>query len=505
MKLRGVSSWLAALASVSCIIDAVLADEAGNLKYPAVTGIERGGGELLRVEWAGNADGRFQVEATDQLGKPFEAISSEISGFSFDDNVAGIAQRFYRVVDLTLGPPFETASSLVDRVEPKLEPGELSALTEGNGEFALRFYRRLAVDSDSVGANLFVSPYSVSLAFAMTYAGARGDTAEEMQNALGFTLEPDRIHESFNALAGELESRGASIEKPEERFRFNVVNETWGQKGFSFEERYLDTLAMHYGAGMNLLDFPADPDRARQTINDWVAGQTEDRIKDLMPEGSVDEATRLVLTNAIYFKASWHMAFSEARTGDRPFSLPDGSKAMVETMTNRWNYPVGGGSGVVAVELPYKGEELGMLILMPTKDSFETFEAELDSAEIDTIARSLKPTDVDLSLPKFQFAKDVRLNQIMMDLGMRKAFERGQADFSGISKQADMFIQAAVHKSFISIDESGTEAAAATGISIGIVSAPPPLRIDRPFLFLIRDRATGTILFMGRVLDPRSS
>jgi len=480
------------------------AGDAEIVRSPVVTGVSRTG-DGLRLEWIGNAGGRFQLEAAESLGDAagqFAPISPELEGFRFVDTRAFARQRYYRVVDLTLKKPFETASGRVPRAEAQLQDGELAALASGNSDFALAFYRQLAQDPGLAGANLFASPYSISLAFAMTYAGAGGDTAAEMAGALGFDLPPERVHEAFNGLAKELAGRGAGIADPADRFQLNIVNETWGQTGYTFLGAYLDTLARHYGAAMNLLDFRADAAAARIVINDWVEKQTNDRIQDLMPDGSVTADTRLVLTNAIYFKAKWQDPFGKDRTATRPFTLASGAEAPVDTMTNRWNYPVAKGSGYTAVELPYKGEELSMIVIAPDAGQFDAFERNLTAAQVSAVAGKLRATDVELSLPKFQFATTVPLKAVMTELGMRKAFSAGEADFSGISAQDDLYIQSAIHKAFVAVDEEGTEAAAATGISVGVTSLPEPIRIDRPFVFLIRDRQTGTILFLGRVMNP---
>jgi serpin B len=400
----------------------------------------------------------------------------------------------------------EVAYAQSDRARitaPGVAPSDLAELVEDNNAFAFDLYQYLKAEKGD--ANLFFSPYSISVALAMTYAGARGETEQQMANTLHFTLPQEQLHPAFNGLDLVLASRGEGAEgKDGEGFRLNVVNALWGQTGYTFLEPFLDTLAENYGAGLRLLDFSTAPEPSRQTINDWVSDQTEDRIQDLIPQGVIDQRTRLVLTNAIYFNAAWAEPFEVDQTKDGAFHLLDGSQVMVPMMWQSTSYGYVQGEGYQAVELPYDGHQLSMVILLPDAGTFQAFESSLDCNRVNTILGNLHPREIALTLPRFELESDFSLSTALAALGMPDAFSES-ADFSGMDGSQDLFIQDVVHKAFVSVDEAGTEAAAATAVIIGLLSvpAPPiPVTVDRPFLFLIRDIGTGTILFIGRVLDP---
>lgn len=383
---------------------------------------------------------------------------------------------------------------------PEVNESELATLVDGNSAFAFNLYQQLR-DEDG---NLFYSPYSISLALAMTYAGARSETERQMADALHFTLPQNQLHPAFNALALELASRGEGAEgKDGEGFRLNIVNAIWGQKDYQFLAAYLDTLAVNYGAGLRVLDFVGVPEESRVTINDWVSEQTEDRIEDLIPPGLINPNTRLVLTNAIYFNAAWLYPFEEDLTGDGAFHLLDGSQVTVPMMRQTESLGYAEGDGYQAVELPYDGSELSMVILLPASGQFETFEAALDAAQVEGIIGSLENREVSLTMPKFEFDSSFSLREALSALGMPIAFSEG-ADFSGMTGNRDLFIADVVHKAFVSVDEAGTEAAAASAVMMELTAMPETVEvtIDRPFIFLIRDIETGAILFVGRTLNP---
>jgi serpin B len=387
-------------------------------------------------------------------------------------------------------------------IAPEVPGEDLNEVVAGNSAFALDLYQQVRGED----GNIFYSPYSISVALAMTYAGARTETEQEMAETMTFTLPQDRLHPAFNGLDQELASRGQDAEEADdEGFQLNIVNQLWGQAGFSFLEPFLDVLAENYGAGMRLLDFAADPEASRVQINDWVADQTEDRIQNLIPRMAITTTTRLVLTNAIYFKATWSKQFDEGQTQDGPFNLLDGSQVTLPLMQQVETFAYTGGEGYQAVELPYEGNELSMVILLPDAGQLEGFEAGLDVERLEGILQSLDFRDLDLTMPRFTFEWSASLKQVLSAMGMPLAFSA--ADFSGITEAAALAIQDVIHKAFVAVDEEGTEAAAATAVIIGETAVPEPVdplvvRIDRPFLLLIQDRATGTVLFLGRVTDP---
>ena len=393
-------------------------------------------------------------------------------------------------------------SDLERELEPQVNLEDLYEVAAGNRAFALALYQALKVGGPD---NLFYSPHSISVALAMTYAGARGVTEAQMTEALRFTLEQERLHPAFNGLDQLLESRGEGAEgKDGEGFRLNVVNALWGQKGFGFEDAFLDALAQNYGAGLRLVDYKQAAEAARQVINAWVSEQTEDRIQDLIPGGALDSTTRLVLTNAIYFNAAWLHPFTESRTADEPFTRLDGSTVSVPIMGQQESLGHFAGDGFQAVDLLYSGGELSMTILLPDEGNFEAFEDALDAEQVEAVLEALRRQEVALRMPKFEFDAQFSLPQALRQLGMQDAFT-SQADFSGMTGQRDLFISDVIHKAFVSVDEKGTEAAAATAVIMKLTAMPAqPVQVDvdRPFIFLIRDIETGAILFMGRVLDP---
>ncbi|WP_437917069.1 serpin family protein [Sorangium sp. So ce302] len=380
---------------------------------------------------------------------------------------------------------------------PSVSDADHEALADGNTAFALDLYARLG---SGPGRNVFYSPYSVSSALAMTYAGARTETAAEMASALHFTLPQERLHPAFNALDLALESRGEVADGQDgEGFRLNIANALWGQAGHPFLPSFLDVLAENYGAGINLVDF-ARSNEAREMINGWVAERTWGRIKDLVPEGAVSASTQLVLTNTIYFNAAWKFPFKEGATDIADFTLVDGSPISVSMMTGTAEVRYGEGDGYAAVEMPYDGDELSMVLVLPS--DIEAFDEGLDSARLDGVLGSLEPRNVTIELPIFRVESTFDLIPPLKDMGMTAAF--GDADFSGIDGQGGLFISGVVHKAFVSVDEVGTEAAAATAVILDESGPPEPaaIRFDRPFFFFIRDNATSAILFVGRVADP---
>jgi serpin B len=396
----------------------------------------------------------------------------------------------------------QSARSDKERVtSPAVAAPDLAELVGGNSAFAFDLYRVL----EAKDGNLFYSPYSISLALAMTYAGARGETEQQMAHALHFVLPQERLHPAFNGLDLELARRGLGAEgKDEEGFRLHIVNAIWGQKDYKFLSEYLDVLAEQYGAGLRVLDFAGDPEASRVTINDWVSEQTEAKIEDLIPQGVINELTRLVLTNAIYFNAAWAEPFDPERTEDGPFYLLDGGQVTVPMMRQTASFGYAEGEGYQAVELLYDGRELAMTILVPQAGAFEAFEDSLDAGRVDAIVRGLMYRQVALAMPPFEFESGFSLKEALTALGMPAAFA-GDADFAGMTGDRDLFISEVVHKAFVSVDEAGTEAAAATAVvmqKLGMPEEPVEVTVDRPFLFLIRDIETGTVLFVGRVVNP---
>ncbi|MEJ2737538.1 MAG: serpin family protein [Anaerolineae bacterium] len=408
---------------------------------------------------------------------------------------------------LIAGCASTTHGAVVQADKPHLtsdaQPSETAKQVDGNNAFAIDLYHALRQAGDG---NLFYSPYSISIALAMTYAGARTETETEMASTLHYRLPQERLHPAFNALDTALTSQGS--EEGEDAFQLNIANAIWGQEGFKFLPAFLDTLAENYGAGLRTLDF-GQAESARQTINGWVSEQTKGKIEELVPKGYLDSLVRLVLTNAIYFNGKWVLPFEKDSTRDGPFTRLDGSEVSVPMMSQTARFDYTAGDGYQAIELPYRDSNMAMLFVLPKAGRFEEMEATLSSSSVDAIVEDFSAQQVHLTLPKFTFESEFDLSTTLAQMGMPSAFRPpgpDGADFSGMTGQRDLYISAVLHKAYVAVDEEGTEAAAATAVIMKLTSAmPDPLvqmTLDHPFLFLIRDRDSGTILFVGRVMDP---
>ncbi|MCX6644837.1 MAG: serpin family protein [bacterium] len=383
---------------------------------------------------------------------------------------------------------------------PDVSDVNMAALVDGNSEFAFDLYQNII---SGTNGNTFFSPFSISEALAMTYAGARTSTESEMADVLNFTLSQTELHPAFNRLDSEVRSGAA-----EGAFEMNIANSIWGQRDYNFLAEFLNVLGQNYGAGMKLTDFAANPEAARGEINSWVEDQTNDRIKDLIPQGVINEMTRMVLANAIYFNADWVSKFEKNETYDRPFTLLDGSEVTVPMMFQNADYKYSEGDGWQAIEMPYVGETTSMVVILPAIERFGEIEQNLDYSMLKEIIDGFQSQEVDLTLPKFEFDSAFALSDKLKALGMTSAFEYGLADFSGMDGTVELFISEVLHKAFVKVDEEGTEAAAATAVvmELGMAAMPEDVvefRADHPFIFLIRDVNNGSILFLGRMLNPK--
>ncbi len=382
---------------------------------------------------------------------------------------------------------------------PQVDAQAVLAAATANNAFALALYRQLAGNE----GDLFYSPYSIYTALMMAYAGAAGETAAQMEQALAIELPGSDVHAALNALNLTLLNNSQFDGKPV--FSFNVANQLWGQKDFAFNEQFLNTLSANYNADLKTVDF-SDSENARALINLWVAAQTNDKIKDLIPAGVLDALTRLVLTNAVYFKAAWMNQFDPSKTALGSFTLADGSQVEVPMMHAQRSMQAFVNEGLEVVELPYEGGMYSMVLVMPAQGSLADFEASLDADRLNEILGSLSTASVTLSMPKFKLESSFGLSEAMKTLGMTDAFTPGIADFSGMEDTRSLYISDLLHKAYVDVNEEGTEAAAATAVVVGMTSMPAEsytISFDHPFLFLIRDIQTNTILFMGRLADPR--
>ncbi len=398
------------------------------------------------------------------------------------------------------------AVSELSREAASASASDLAAVSVAEQAFGARLYQALAAGE----GNVVVSPLSIHLALAMALGGAEGDTADEMAAALEVAgFDPAALHAALNSLDAALESRNRidpPIEDREQRVQLSVVNSLWGQEGFAFVQEYLDLLARNYGAGIRLVDFRQAAEEARVAINDWVAEETNDRITDLIPEGAIDDLTRLVVVNAVYLDATWARPFDPDATFDAPFFRLDGTEVSVATMhAFQMTSQYAAGDGWQAIDLPYTGDELSMVIVVPDSGRFAEVEALVAAGLLGEVRGALDTAIVDLSLPKFEMRNQLSLVEALRSLGIEQAFDPNVADFTGISTEEQLYVSNVIHEAFIAVDEAGTEAAAATAVIIGTTSMATDivaLDIDRPFLFFLQDRTTGAILFLGRVVDP---
>ncbi len=411
---------------------------------------------------------------------------------------------------------------------PEVEWSALSALTESNNDFAFDFYRQLIEIEEG---NLFFSPYSLSSALAMTYAGAAGATAEQMADALHFDLPYAEFHTTFNALDLQLAQIGGDGSAGGEGFpKLNVANALWAQRGYQFLPPFLDTLAQHYGAALEQLDFtqPEERKAAAGRINQWASEQTAGRIPAVVAPDKFGpclppdwECTRLVITNAIYFKGLWmeKRDFDETATKDEDFHLGDGGSVLAPMMRQSREFDYRETDDYQAVELPYQGDRLVMLVLLPKKDREEEFAAGLGASLVADFGSAANERVVRLSMPRFKLEKSVDAKDLLQEMGMTDAFSpaEGVADFSGMadfdhpdSPDVGIYIQDVFQKAFVEVNEKGTEAAAVTtviGTAMPASVPPTPLppvamKVNRPFVFVILDTYTRSILFVGRVADP---
>ncbi len=382
----------------------------------------------------------------------------------------------------------------------------LQSFARDHNDFALALYGQLLQRP----GNLFFSPFSIRTALGMTSAGARGETAVQMSKALRFAVSDHTLHEAFGEIIRQLNAAGGG------KYEMAVANSLWSQAGAPLKTEFLESIARHYGGGMNVVDFRSSAGAARVVINRWVEDMTKRRIREFIPPSGLDADTRLVLVNAVYFKGTWVLQFRKVATRDEPFSLEGGGKVQAPLMHQHEEVRYLRAGGCQAVDLDYQGGDLSMLVLLPEKkDGLRVLEKRLSTRMLHDCVAKMIVREVELFLPRFRLTwGTIELGVYLRALGMPLAFTRFQADFSGINGHEpphddSLFISAVFHKTFVEVNEEGTEAAAATGVDMPRTAAPPSkpppipvFRADHPFLFAIRDRKSGAILFLGRVADP---
>jgi serpin B len=394
----------------------------------------------------------------------------------------------------------ELASYDAPRVTPSVSDADIAAVTTADAAFGLDLLKATAGDE-----NLMLSPYSIATALSMLYPGAKGTTADEIAQVLHLDVPDETLHAARNAIEMALSAQPAPAGPGDERQPFTIrpANSAWGQGGYPFLDDYLKVLAENYGAGLRLTDFINDPQGATDTINSWVEDATEDRIKDLIPEGAIDSATRLVLVNAIWFLANWADQFNPDLTTNDPFTLATGEEVTVPMMHESVLTGYTANDLFEAIRLRYSGDA-SMVIAIPKSGSLADLIANIAGQDLNI---NWSDYQVDVSVPSFQFDSEVELKQALQQLGMVQAFDPATADLTGITAARELFVSDALHKTFVAVDESGTEAAAATAVIVGLTSAmdgpPVTFTADHPFLFWIEHNSTGEMLFLGQVTDPR--
>ena len=399
---------------------------------------------------------------------------------------------------LAMGASEGTAGS-----EKPAEPDQ-AALVKGNSQFTFDLYARLRART----GNVFFSSYSISNALAMTYAGARGPTATQMAAALRFPTDGDRLHQSFAMVNRDVKDAGTKGGT-----ELHVANALWIQTGLATVPAFLATVKDGYGAGLTPLDFKTTPEKARTTINTWVEQQTRDRIVDLVPEGVITSNTRVVLTNAIYFKGKWKYAFPETSTRNDTFTLSTGktiNDVPLMSQPRALSFRYLERDSFQALELPYDGNGQSMIVFLPKRaDGLAELERTLTPTRMADWLAAMTVHDVYVTLPRFKVAAEFQLKDALSELGMPLAFSPAKADFSGIAMAERLWLSAVIHKAYVDVNEKGTEAAAATAALMTLSMRAEPktavFRADHPFFFVIRDNGTGSILFAGRLVNPRAT
>lgn len=385
-------------------------------------------------------------------------------------------------------------SKLERNLTPNVDDGELKVLASNNNAFAFDMFAKLQA---SESGNLFFSPYSISEALAMTYAGANADTKAQMAQALHFDRNDTRLHNDFNAL-------DLHLNYSDTNYTFSVANSLWAQQGYEFVPAYLDTIKVNYGAGVNLVDFQQQTEKARVAINSWVEEKTKQNIKNLIPQGVLSSNTKLVLTNAVYFKGMWANQFEEAVTRDAVFTRLDGSTKETPMMRQQEAFAYTETERYQAIELPYKNNRTSMVVLLPKENKHSEVLSGIEAIYAEAVS-AFAMESVDLKLPKFKFTTGLyQLTPHFKAMGMIDAFTPS-ADFSKMSISSELMIAAILHKAFVSVDEEGTEAAAATAVIMNDTAAPAAPKemfVERPFLFFIKDQKSDQILFTGLVEEP---
>lgn len=385
-----------------------------------------------------------------------------------------------------------------------LDANNPQGVVEGNNKFAFKLFQQM--QGGTTGTNQFYSPFSISTALAMVYAGAKNETALQMSQTLNFPLN-EKFHGEYKHLLGKLHE-GAN-----EKIKLNIANGLWAQNDFKFLDTYFDIVKTNYNSELKNVDFKDNAERetTRNDINAWVEKNTNNKISNILNPSDLNAMTRLVLVNAIYFYGDWAKPFKKESTKPKDFSMINGTRAIVPFMNQRGQLKYYEDSKIQAIEIPYKDNKASMVIFLPNAtDGIDELGKSLDYKYYQDVLDALQFTDVGLSLPKFKMDLQLELSSTLSQMGMPLAFSRDGADFSGMTGSQDLFISKVIHQAFIFVDEKGTEAAAATAVVMCLTMAPQHVEpkifnADHPFVFLIKDNTTGSILFMGTIMKPEVS
>lgn len=386
-----------------------------------------------------------------------------------------------------------SAASLINQ---NTEKAALKMVVQDNNHFALDLYKYIAKEN----GNIFFSPFSISDALAMTYAGARGETEKQMANVLHFTLPQKGLHPAFSELIGQITAQAEN-----KSYTLHIANALWGQKDYPFLPDFTNLIDRYYGGGFFTVDFVEHTEETRRQINEWVEKQTNDKIKDLIAKGDIDDLTRLVLTNAIYFKGKWASQFKKENTQTLPFYITSKKSVHTPMMYQEENFPYFDGEDLKLLELPYAGDTLSMIVLLPKeRDGLTELEQNLTPKKLSLLLGSLRKRKIRVYLPKFKLETKYYMKETLSEMGMPTAFSN-RADFSGMTGNRELKISNVIHQAYVDVNEEGTEAAAATAVVMQLksISRTPSFRADHPFMFMIVERKLKSILFVGRVVKPQ--
>ena len=388
------------------------------------------------------------------------------------------------------------------RAQTPTSAAAVSAVVRGNSQFALALYQNINADKASKGQNIFVSPYSISTALAMTYIGSRSNTQKQMAAVLHLQLPDATLEAGYSSLLAQTQAT------PAKHYKLEVDNALWGQEGSHFEPAFTTALSKYFGGGFNVVDFAHDREASARKINKWVEEKTADKIRDLVHASDINSLTRLILTNAIYFKGDWALKFKKETTQTAPFTVRPGKTVNVPMMQQEGSFPFVEDDELKMIELPYTGNDLSMIAILPARD-VEQLGATLTLPKLQELRKRMYTQEVDLFLPRYKFETRYYLEEGLSAMGMPDAFDGRNADFSGMTGHRDFCISHVIHQAMIDVNEEGSEAAAATAIVMVTAAArvpgpPAVFRADHPFIFMIVHKPTDSILFLGRVSNPSS-